>query len=140
MKKLANLAFVYGIAALGFGVFYREVTKFMDFDGVTTLSVIHTHLFAMGMLVFLILLALEAEFKLSEHKKYKLFLTTYNVGLIAVVTMLLVRGMTQVMQMELSKAADASIAGISGLGHATFGFAIVLMLLIIKKQVALTEK
>ena len=44
-KRYANLALVYGIAAMVFGVFYREFTKFSHFSGKTNLSVMHTHYF-----------------------------------------------------------------------------------------------
>ena len=48
MKKLINTAMIYMILALVMGVFYREFTKFYQFTGITTLSVIHTHLFILG--------------------------------------------------------------------------------------------
>ena len=43
MKKYANSALIYAIAAMVFGVFYREFTKFMGFTGESALSVMHTH-------------------------------------------------------------------------------------------------
>ena len=52
---------IYMIAALVAGVFYRELTKFNQFTGKTTLSVTHTHLFILGVFVFL-LLALPVRF------------------------------------------------------------------------------
>lgn len=137
MKKMVNWAMTYGVLALIFGVFYREVTKYTNYTGETTLSVIHTHLFAMGMLVFLILIALDLNLKLTEHKKFNLFMITYNCGLLLTVFMMLVRGLTQVFSLNISTAVDASISGISGLGHICWAFAIVLMLIIIKKQIVL---
>ena len=55
MKKLINTSFLYLILALAAGVFYREFTKFNSFTGKTTLAVVHTHLFVLGVLLFLIL-------------------------------------------------------------------------------------
>ena len=52
MKKLINVSMIYMIAALVAGVFYRELTKFNQFTGKTTLSVTHTHLFILGVFVF----------------------------------------------------------------------------------------
>ena len=64
----------YGILGLVLGVYYRELTKMNDFTGTTQLGTSHTHAFALGMLVFLIVLLLEANFKLSEQgKTYRLF-------------------------------------------------------------------
>lgn len=45
-----------------------------------------------------------------------------------------VRGITQVLAIELSKGADASIAGIAGIGHILTGLGIVLLLLSLKKS------
>ncbi len=54
MKKLLNFALGYALAAMAAGVFYREFTKFNGFDGVTALGKVHTHLFLLGMVVFLL--------------------------------------------------------------------------------------
>ena len=42
-KRYANLALVYAVIAMVFGVFYREFTKIKYFTGQTNLSIIHTH-------------------------------------------------------------------------------------------------
>lgn len=52
MKKISNTAFVYTIVALVAGVVYREYTKVVGFSGKTNLSLLHTHLFTLGMLFF----------------------------------------------------------------------------------------
>ena len=58
MKKLLNWAFGYAIAGMAGGVFYREFTKFNNFTDRTALGVVHTHLFLLGMIFTLVLLAL----------------------------------------------------------------------------------
>ena len=50
MKKYLNISFIYAIAAMAGGVFYREFTKFSGYTGVTALSKVHPHLFLLGML------------------------------------------------------------------------------------------
>ena len=55
MKRLLNTAIGYFIAASAAGVFYREFTKWNGFTGKTTLGFVHTHLFVLGMFLFLIL-------------------------------------------------------------------------------------
>ena len=45
---MINTSFVYLILALISGVFYREFTKFNGFTEKTTLGVVHTHLFVLG--------------------------------------------------------------------------------------------
>ena len=48
MKKLLNTAFIYALAAMAGGVFYREFTKFNGFSGRTALGLVHTHLFLLA--------------------------------------------------------------------------------------------
>ena len=79
-KRYANMALIYGIAAMVFGVFYREFTKFSHFTGTTNLSVMHTHYFLLGMFFFLILMLLEKSFSFSGKNTGKV-LIVYHLGL-----------------------------------------------------------
>ncbi len=139
MKKLTNISFAYAIAALVSGVIYREFTKMVGFTDQTNLSLLHTHLFTLGMMFFLIVLVLEAVFALSKQRLFKGFLLTYNIGLILSAIMMAVRGFFQIQGTDLSKALDASIAGISGIGHALLGVGMVLFFLVLKRSVAEKE-
>src|SRR5690606_7594812 len=68
MRKLFLASFVYLLLGLASGLFYREFTKINDFtaaDGFTQLSVVHTHLLTLGVIVLLIVLLLEKTFELS---------------------------------------------------------------------------
>lgn len=65
MKKLFYAAHIYMIVGVISGLYYREITKLNDFTGDTQLGVVHTHLLALGMLFFLIVLGLEKLFDLS---------------------------------------------------------------------------
>ena len=58
-RHFATLAMVYAVIAMALGVFYREFTKFSGFAGRTSLSFLHTHYFALGMVFFLIQMLLE---------------------------------------------------------------------------------
>ena len=49
MKRYMNTALLYAILAMAGGVFYREFTKFNGFTDKTTLAVVHTHYFLLGM-------------------------------------------------------------------------------------------
>ena len=134
MKRYMNGAITYATLAMAGGVFYREFTKFNHFTGQTTLSVLHTHYFVLGMLFFLLLLLLEKNFAFSSAKSDKILLF-YNIGLNTTVAMLFVRGITQVLNMSLSLGQDAAISGIAGLGHIILGVSIIYILLEIKKAV-----
>ena len=133
MKKYLNISFVYAIAAMAGGVFYREFTKFNGYAGVTALGKVHTHLFLLGMLVFLVVALYGAHHALRKIKTFRAFLWTYNIGVPLTAAMLLARGVPQVLGMTLSGAASASISGIAGIGHILTGAGILLLLLSLKK-------
>lgn len=133
VKRYINMALVYAIIAMIFGVFYREFTKFSHYTGQTNLSVMHTHYFLLGMFFFLALLLAEKVFSFSDQKTGKL-LITYQIGLNITGLGFLLRGLTQVWGTELSKGLDASISGIAGIGHILVGVSMVLLLLKIKKR------
>ncbi len=132
-KRYANLALAYAIAAMVFGVFYREYTKFSHFSGKTNLSVMHTHYFLLGMFFFLMLMVIEKVFAFSDKSVGKTVFV-YQVGLNITGIGFLIRGLTQVWGTQLSRGMDASISGIAGIGHILTGVSMVLILLKIKKQ------
>ena len=53
MKRYLNEALLYAVLSLVGGVFYREFTKIHGFVKKTTLEVVHTHYFILGMIVLL---------------------------------------------------------------------------------------
>lgn len=134
-KRYANMAIVYAVIAMVFGVFYREFTKFSDFTGQTRLSVMHTHYFLLGMIFFLVLMLAEKIFAFSDRNAGR-FLIVYHVGLNVTGLGFLMRGLTQVWGTELSRGLDASISGIAGIGHILTGVTIILLLLKIRKCVS----
>ncbi len=135
IKRYANLALIYAVVAMVFGVFYREFTKFNDFSGQTRLSVLHTHYFMLGMFFFLILMLMEKVFSFSGESTGKI-LIVYQVGLNITGLGFLLRGLMQVWGKQLSKGMDASISGIAGIGHILTGICIVLLLLNVRKKAA----
>lgn len=56
MKRYINYSIIYSFCAIVGAVFYCEFTKFNGFTGKTTLTVVHTHYFLLGMVFFLIVL------------------------------------------------------------------------------------
>ena len=117
------------------GVFYREFTKFNGFTARTTLSVVHTHYFLLGLVFFLLLVVLEKNLSFTGAKTGRV-LMIYHIGLNLTAVMLAVRGVTQVLGLTLSSGMDAAISGIAGIGHILLGVSLVLLLLQIKRGVA----
>lgn len=134
MKRYANAALLYAVLAMVGGVFYREFTKFSGFSAKTTLSVVHTHYFLLGMVFFLLLLVLEKNFSFTGAKTGRV-LAVYHTGLNLTAVMLWVRGLTQVLSPALSSGLNAAISGMAGIGHILLGVSLVLLLTQIKRSV-----
>jgi hypothetical protein len=134
MIRLYYSAALYTVLGLVAGLYYRELTKAQDFVGDTQLSVVHTHLLALGMLFFLVILALENSFRLSDSRWFTPFFWIYTAGLVLTVTMLTVHGSMTV----LGVSAGAAIAGIAGLGHILLTIGLALLFLALRDRVKTT--
>ncbi len=126
MKKLFNTALVYGILGLALGVFYREFTKLNGFTGVTQLSFLHVHTLVLGMFFFLIVLLLNKEFNLSEHKYFNIWFYLYNIGFLGTISVMITRGTMQVLQYNMN-----GLNHVAGLFHAILGVAIIWFMVIL---------
>lgn len=135
MKKIFNKAFIYLILGLSAGVYYREFTKFNNFDGFTQLGVLHTHILVLGLVMMLIVLLFVKVFEINKDSKFKRSLAIYEGGLHLTILMLITRGTLQVLGTELSKGLNAAISGISGVGHIILGVGFVMLMLVIKRSI-----
>lgn len=135
MKKYLNTAFRYAIAAMVWGVFYREFTKWNGFTGVTSLGKVHGHMLLLGMVMFLVTGLYAERFPLEKEKTFSIFMVIYNIGVPLTALMMVIRGIFQVLGTELSSAVNASISGIAGIGHILTGAGIVLLLVSMKRAV-----
>lgn len=133
MKKHLNISLIYAILAMAGGVFYREFTKLNGFTGVTVLGKVHTHLFLLGMIVFLVVALFAAQRNLGVIKSFQAFMWTYNIGVPLTAAMMVTRGITQVLAIPLSAGSSAAISGIAGIGHILTGLGIVFLILSLKK-------
>lgn len=131
MRRIFNAAAAYTLLGLVAGVFYREFTKAQGFTGETQLSVVHTHLLALGMLFFLVVLALEKAFRLTASRWFPLFFVTYQAGLLLTVTLLVTHGTLTV----LGRETGAAIAGIAGLGHIGLALGLACFFMALKERV-----
>lgn len=128
MQKYFKISTFYLIIGLLFGIFYREFTKFNNFNGITTLSVVHTHILLLGFIFFILVLLLENNFYISKVKGFNSWLLTYNIGLFYLISTLIFRGILQVKGNEF-----VGLSHISGLGHAILGFSLIWFCMIVNK-------
>ncbi|GLI28942.1 hypothetical protein ARHIZOSPH14_31840 [Agromyces rhizosphaerae] len=126
MRRLFTASFVYLVAGLLSGLFYREFTKLNGFPAgeSTQLGLAHTHLLTLGFLVLLVVLVLERMFGLSRSRLFGWFLWTYNAGVVLTAAMLVWHGSLTV----LGEQAGPMIAGIAGLGHMLLTAGLVLLM------------
>ena len=135
MRKIYVAAHVYMILGLVSGLYYRELTKLNDFTGDSQLGLVHTHLLALGMLFFLLVLALEKAFTLTAGKLFDPFFWVYNGGLALTVGAMLVRGTLTV----LGHRPGAALDGIAGLGHIVLTVGLVFFFINLGKRIPSSE-
>lgn len=135
MKKLLNASLTYFIFAMIGGVFYREFIKYLGFNGKTTLSLLHVHLLVLGTLLFLLLTIMNkiSDMKLEQENTFKKFYILHNIALPFMMIMLTIRGVVQVLAIDLSSAQNAMISGFAGISHILITISIVMMFSSLKK-------
>ncbi|QOQ39753.1 DUF2871 domain-containing protein [Trueperella pecoris] len=124
MKNLWYLACAYAAVGLISGLVYRTMTMKMEVVPVNQLSTTHTHFLALGMMVMLIVLGLEATMKISQSRAFRVFCWTYNAGLILTGGVMMWHGIVQIGGGE----GGPAIAGIAGVGHILLTVGIVSLL------------
>lgn len=120
-----NVSIVYGVLGLIGGVFYREFTKLNGFTDFTTLSVVHTHYLMLEMVLFLLLVLFEKNFHFVDNKVLK-YLLFYHIVLILTVFLLTIRGVVQVLSLEVLSVV------LSGIGHLILGISMIFVLISIR--------
>ncbi|WP_353113839.1 DUF2871 domain-containing protein [Microbacterium sp.] len=137
LRLLLTATAVYTVLGLAAGLFYREFTKLNGFEeGMPgQLAVSHTHILTLGMIVPLIVLALEKSFRLSASRLFRWFFWIYNAGVVVTTAVLVWHGVLQVLHADPSKM----IAGVAGVGHLLLGAGFVLLLIVLGKAVARAE-
>lgn len=131
MRKSYVAAHVYMIVGVLSGLYYRELTKINDFEGETQLGVLHTHLLALGMLVFLIVLGLDKVFGLSGTKQFTYFFWFYNSGLTITCLSMFYRGTQTVLGNEVPELFSL----VGGLGHIILTVGLVLLFILLGKRI-----
>lgn len=140
MKKILNISFIYFLLAMIGGVFYREFTKIIGFTGQTTLGYIHVHLIVLGSILFLIIALFCRDTELLYNKTFKKFMVIYNIGLPLMVCMMLIRGIIQALELQLTSSINGMISGIAGVSHILLMIALWMLFTSLKKVLVNEEK
>ncbi len=140
LKSLINTGFVFGILAIISGLFYREFTKYFEYTAGTKLALVHTHLMALGMFMYLILTAFAINSNILSIKKFRIFRIIYNIGLVLMVGTIFAKGVLEVKGTELTRGISASIAGISGISHILLSISLIILFLVFKEMKIIKSK
>ncbi len=138
MKKLYYSAVTYMALSLISGVFFREFTKLNGVYETTALGKVHGHLFSLGFLFFLAALLFEKISEITKDDLFQFFFITYHIGLGVSTAAMTARGILSVLELKgslvLSSGLNASVSGISGMGHIIMSIGLVLFVLILKNR------
>ena len=134
MKKIMNTSLIYFVLAMAGGVFYREFTKWNGYTEPTTLGVLHVHLLVMGTVLFLLIVLFTKVTDLEKNSLFKKFFVLYNVALPFMVVMMLIRGIVQVLAIDLGKMGNGMLSGFSGLSHIAMMVSLLMLLIALKKE------
>ena len=126
MKRYWVLSLSFLASGLAAGVYYREFTQAMGFEGRTSLAFAHPHLLFRGALAFLLLFFLTKTYAPKKKRLWTAFEILYPLGLFWTALMMLVRGTLQVLGTELGKM-DAMISGIAGIGHIVLAAGLIIL-------------
>lgn len=134
MKKIMNTSLIYFVLAMAGGVFYREFTKWNGYTEPTTLGVLHVHLLVMGTIMFLLIALFAKVTDLEKNSLFKKFFVLYNVALPFMVVMMLIRGIVQVLAIDLGKMGNGMLSGFAGLSHIAMMVSLLTLLIALKKE------
>lgn len=134
MKKIMNTSLIYFVLAMAGGVFYREFTKWNGYTEPTTLGVLHVHLLVMGTVLFLLIALFAKVTDLGKNSLFKKFFVLYNVALPFMVVMMLIRGIVQVLAIDLGKMGNGMLSGFAGLSHIAMMVSLLMLLIALKKE------
>lgn len=134
MKKIMNTSLIYFVLAMAGGVFYREFTKWNGYTEPTTLGVLHVHLLVMGTVLFLLIALFAKVTDLEKNSLFKKFFVLYNVALPFMVVMMLIRGIVQVLAIDLGKMGNGMLSGFAGLSHIAMMVSLLMLLIALKKE------
>ena len=134
MKKIMNASLIYFVLAMAGGVFYREFTKWNGYTEPTPLGVLHVHLLVMGTIMFLLIALFAKVTDLEKNSLFKKFFVLYNVALPFMVVMMLIRGIVQVLAIDLGKMGNGMLSGFAGLSHIAMMVSLLTLLIALKKE------
>ncbi|MCD8903338.1 DUF2871 domain-containing protein [Staphylococcus gallinarum] len=131
MRRILYAFLIYTILGLLSGFYYRELTVAHHFTGDTQLVVVHTHTLILGMFMHLVLLPIEKVFKLSSYYLFNWFFVIYNLGVLATIGMMFMKGIYQVIGLKVPE----TFAGYTGIGHTTLTAGFILLFFLLRNAI-----
>ena len=98
------------------------------------MGVLHVHLLVLGTGVFLLAALFAKVTELERNSLFKKFFVFYNLALPFMVVMMLIRGIVQVLSIDLGKMANGILSGFAGLSHIGMMVALLMLLIAVKRE------
>lgn len=116
-KNILGLSYTALVMGLVAGVFYREFTKFYDFQDKSHLSILHVHALVLGFLLLLIIYMVTSGYDSKRVQSLKKPIQTYITGFTFTIVNMTVFGIYEVVSQGQSTINEAALESMSGLGH-----------------------
>lgn len=98
------------------------------------MGVLHVHLLVLGTGVFLLTALFAKVTELEKNSLFKKFFVLYNIALPFMVAMMLIRGIVQVLAIDLGKMGNGMLSGFAGLSHIGMLAALLMFLIAVKGE------
>lgn len=129
--NILGISFVTLIMGLISGVFYRELTRFYNYENHTHLVKLHSHILVLGFIFCLTLYFITKNYPLNKLCKLKKPLFTYLIGLLLTIVSMTIIGIFEIVGNNTKDINISSLSGISGLGHIILSIGIIWMIITI---------
>lgn len=129
-RSLIEISFANLVLALISGVFYREFTKYFNYNGKTYLSKMHPHIIVLGvifiLIIYLSILFLKNDELVNKLKKPLLF---FSISLIITVVLFMLHGISQITDPSYILTKAQVFSGLAGIGHTLLSISMLYILL-----------
>ena len=84
----------------------------------------------LGFIFFLVIVILEKVFTITNIKYFNIWLITYNIGLLSLISTLVARGILEILNKDF-----AGLPHIAGTSHAILGLSLIWLMIKLKKSI-----
>ena len=126
-ENILGLSYTFLVMGLIGGVFYREFTKFYDYQAKNHLSKLHVHILILGFLLMMIIYIVSKEYDVKRILSLKKPIYVFISGFTFTMVNMTLFGIYDVVGEGKDIVIRAALEGLSGIGHIVLSIGIVWM-------------